>query len=174
MSEWRSGVRRRGSHRGEGSDRHACSPARALYSMSSAPKAGSIHVQLNWARPAGCVEVEYGATLGSTKHLLLLLPRAPQVSYLPKRGPPGCVHHLVPRVQNIRAPSHPRSTVTVLSPETRWTTLLGVSPSCQWNGVLKRGWERQASPALPRSRYALRLESFQCATAPLTGIGRQQ
>lgn len=84
MSEWRGCVRRRGSRRGEGSDRQACSPAWALYSMSTAPTAGSIHVELKWARPSGGVQVKYGATstLGFSKHLLLLHPCAPQVSYL--------------------------------------------------------------------------------------------
>lgn len=107
----------RGSRRGVDSDRQACSPARALYSMSTAPTAGSIHVGLNWARPAGSVEVEYMELhpqwdqlniCWSFIHVRHRSHTCPNGDLLEVRIP------LVSEVQNLRAPSHHRSTLTVV------------------------------------------------------------
>lgn len=78
--------------------------------------------------------------------------------------------------QNRGAPTHHRWTS-----QTWRNTLLGLSPSIV-NGTRcqSRAWSRDGGggggtkPRPPRSRYALRLENLQRATAPLTGICSQQ
>lgn len=80
-------------------------------------------------------------------------------------------------------PGH-SSTLTAWSSQWRWTVLLVLWLCSQWDTVPERDSERRwwsrfrwgggASPALLRSRYALRLDKLHKATAPPTGICRQQ